>query len=137
VSVVIPAPPAYGTIVRPRAEIQKGSKVTASAFGLRRLPEGYRRSGFATWVCIAVAAVGAPVSACIFVGGRAGLRSPDIDRRQEEGDPAWESPPLLSLRSRATDHDEARPRARRDVDVLSPTEPSMRTFALRSKRNAS
>ena len=46
-------------------------------------------------LCIAVAAAGAVIGVAIFGSGGARLQRPDLERWQEEGEPAWESPPLL------------------------------------------
>jgi MFS family permease len=47
----------------------------------------------AVWICLAVAAAGALASGAIFGLGAARLQTPDIERWQGEGEPAWESPP--------------------------------------------
>jgi MFS family permease len=56
------------------------------------------------WVCVAMVVTGAALALAVFVLGRAQLERPDLERWQEGKEPAWESPPLLSLgrRTRAT-----------------------------------
>jgi MFS family permease len=46
------------------------------------------------WVCFAIAAGGGLISLYILVLGRARLQRPDIERWENDGEPAWESPPL-------------------------------------------
>jgi predicted MFS family arabinose efflux permease len=48
----------------------------------------------AVWICFAVCATGVVVAALIFVAGATRLQRPDLERWQEEGDPAWDSPDL-------------------------------------------
>jgi MFS family permease len=48
----------------------------------------------AAWLCFGLAIGGAAVAAVLFALGRSGLQTPDLERWQEEGEPAWESPPL-------------------------------------------
>jgi hypothetical protein len=50
----------------------------------------------AVWICFGVCAAGAIAALLVFVGGGGRLQRPDLDRWQEEGDPAWESPELLA-----------------------------------------
>jgi MFS family permease len=53
----------------------------------------------AIWLCLGVAAVGAIVAVTLFAFGLRHLQTPDLDRWQD-GEPAWDSPPLLAaLRS--------------------------------------
>jgi MFS family permease len=54
----------------------------------------------ATWICLAIAAGGGLTATAVFLlsGGR--LQAPDLDR-WAEGEPAWDSPPLLSRRGRS------------------------------------
>jgi MFS family permease len=55
----------------------------------------------AAWLCFGLAAGGAALAALLFVLGGSGLQRPDLERWQEDGEPAWESPPLLA---RLRDH---------------------------------
>jgi MFS family permease len=48
------------------------------------------------WVCFAIVVVGAVVSLYVFVLGRARLQVPDIANWEQNGEPAWESPPLAA-----------------------------------------
>jgi hypothetical protein len=57
-----------------------------------RLPDGFRD---AAWICFGIAAVGAGLALVLFLLGRTRLQVPDLERWQEEGKPAWDSPPLL------------------------------------------
>ncbi|HEU5243393.1 MAG TPA: MFS transporter [Gaiellaceae bacterium] len=50
----------------------------------------------AVWICFGVCAAGLIVALVVFLAGGARLRRPDLERWQEEGKPAWESPELLS-----------------------------------------
>lgn len=50
----------------------------------------------AVWICLGIAAVGAVGCTILFVTGQRRLQTPDIDRWQEEGEPAWTSAPLLA-----------------------------------------
>ena len=45
------------------------------------------------WVCFAIVVVGAAVSLYVFILGSAWLQVPDIANWEENGEPAWESPP--------------------------------------------
>jgi hypothetical protein len=55
----------------------------------------------AAWICFAICLVSVIVAVVVFFLGGTGLERPDLERWQEEGEPAWESPPLLGrLRSR-------------------------------------
>lgn len=54
----------------------------------------------AIWICLSLAVVGFVVASGIYVLGKRGLETPDIDRWQEEGEPAWSSPPLLARMGR-------------------------------------
>jgi hypothetical protein len=47
------------------------------------------------WVCFGIAAGGGVAALAIFVLGRGRLQAPDLERWQGEGEPAWDSPPLL------------------------------------------
>ncbi|MBO0728941.1 MAG: MFS transporter [Acidimicrobiaceae bacterium] len=47
----------------------------------------------AIWVCLGLAVAGFVLAAAVFVAGRGRLQNPDLER-WEEGEPAWESPPL-------------------------------------------
>ncbi|MGA9856284.1 MAG: MFS transporter [Solirubrobacteraceae bacterium] len=48
------------------------------------------------WVCFAIVMTGALVSLYIFVLGRGRLQVPNIDNWDENGEPAWYSPPLAA-----------------------------------------
>ncbi len=50
----------------------------------------------AIWICLAIAAAGALVTLAIFVLGAGRLQVPDLETWSTRGEPAWESPPLLS-----------------------------------------
>jgi hypothetical protein len=50
----------------------------------------------AVWICLGVCVAGVIAAALVFVAGGARLRRPDLERWQEEGEPAWESPDLLA-----------------------------------------
>lgn len=55
----------------------------------------------AVWVCLAAAALGLLLASALYVLSGARPQDPDLERWNEEGEPAWESPPLLA-RVRAT-----------------------------------
>jgi MFS family permease len=64
----------------------------------------------AVWICLGVCVVGVVAAILLFLAGGGRLRQPDLERWQDEGEPAWESPPLLAaLRQPA---DEPRPVSR-------------------------
>jgi hypothetical protein len=48
------------------------------------------------WICLGLAAAGGVLALVAFISGGSRLQVPDIDRWQDEGEPAWESPPLLN-----------------------------------------
>jgi hypothetical protein len=50
----------------------------------------------AAWICFGVCAVAVVAALVVFFAGGARLRTPDLERWQEEGEPAWESPKLLA-----------------------------------------
>ncbi|MEU8262169.1 MFS transporter [Micromonospora sp. NPDC048999] len=50
----------------------------------------------ALWICLAIAAVGLAGATALYLSGRPRLEAPDLERWQGRGEPAWESPPLLS-----------------------------------------
>ncbi|MEU3454585.1 MFS transporter [Micromonospora sp. NPDC006766] len=50
----------------------------------------------ALWICLAIAAVGLAGATALYLSGRPRLETPDLERWQGRGEPAWESPPLLS-----------------------------------------
>jgi MFS family permease len=50
----------------------------------------------AVWICFGVCVAGLGAALLVFVAGGARLQQPDLYRWQEEGDPAWDSPPLFA-----------------------------------------
>ncbi|GAA3769552.1 hypothetical protein GCM10022225_65400 [Plantactinospora mayteni] len=50
----------------------------------------------ALWICLGIAAVGLVGASALYLSGRPRLETPDLERWQGRGEPAWESPPLLS-----------------------------------------
>jgi MFS family permease len=50
----------------------------------------------ALWICLAIAAVGLAGASALYLSGRPRLETPDLERWQGRGEPAWQSPPLLS-----------------------------------------
>jgi MFS family permease len=52
------------------------------------------------WICFGLAAGAAALAVVLFAGGHARLQRPDLETWQEEGEPAWESPPLPARRQR-------------------------------------
>jgi hypothetical protein len=55
----------------------------------------------AVWICLAIAAGGALAGVAVFVLGGERLQAPDLKTWNDEGEPAWESTPLLGrLRGR-------------------------------------
>ena len=50
----------------------------------------------AVWICLAIAAGGGLLAAGVFAFGGGRLQTPDLERWSQEGEPAWESPPLLA-----------------------------------------
>jgi MFS family permease len=63
---------------------------------------GSSRAGIigAIWICLGIAVLGTLAAAALFLAGQRSLQTPDLDRWQEQGEPAWESRPLLArLRS--------------------------------------
>jgi MFS family permease len=50
----------------------------------------------AVWICFAVCVLGLVAAVVVFLAGGARLRRPDLERWQDEGDPAWDSPELLA-----------------------------------------
>ncbi len=56
----------------------------------------------ACYICLGLAAAGAVLAVVVFVLGGGRLQVPDLDRWTDDGEPAWDSPPLWSaLRSPA------------------------------------
>ncbi|WP_329110207.1 MFS transporter [Micromonospora sp. NBC_01699] len=50
----------------------------------------------ALWICFAIAAVGLVGATGLYLSGRPRLETPDLERFQGRGEPAWSSPPLFS-----------------------------------------
>ncbi|GIG91138.1 MFS transporter [Plantactinospora endophytica] len=50
----------------------------------------------ALWICLAIAVVGLVGATALYLSGRPRLETPDLERWQSRGEPAWTSPPLLS-----------------------------------------
>lgn len=50
----------------------------------------------AVWVCLVAAVLGLVAASALWVLGGARLQDPDLRRWNEEGEPAWNSPPLLA-----------------------------------------
>jgi len=50
----------------------------------------------ASWLCFGICAGGLGLAAALFVLGGARLQRPDLEQWQDEGEPAWDSPVLLS-----------------------------------------
>jgi MFS family permease len=51
---------------------------------------------YAVWICFGISAGGVLLAVLVFLAGGSGLQRPDLERWQDEGEPAWESPPLLA-----------------------------------------
>jgi MFS family permease len=51
----------------------------------------------AVWICLAIAVAGALAGVAVFVLGGERLQAPDLKTWNDEGEPAWESTPLLGL----------------------------------------
>lgn len=74
----------------------------------------------AVWICFGVCVAGLVAAAFVFAAGGARLQRPDLDRWQEEGEPAWDSPELLAAvrspaRENATPSEGARAAQRHDL----------------------
>jgi MFS family permease len=76
--------------------------VTAFVFGpialyLAGIFSPVKSVGFAhvAWLCFGLCIGGVVVAIFLFRAGAARLQPPDLERWQEDGEPAWESPPLL------------------------------------------
>jgi hypothetical protein len=50
----------------------------------------------AIWICLAIALGGVLVTLAVFVLGGGRLQVPDLETWQNDGEPAWASPPLLA-----------------------------------------
>jgi len=50
----------------------------------------------AVWICVAIAAIGLCGGSVLYLSGRPRLQTPDLQRWQSRGEPAWDSPPLFS-----------------------------------------
>jgi hypothetical protein len=80
----------------------------------------------AIWICLAIAVGGVLATLAVFVLGRGRLQAPDLETWQNDGEPAWESPPLLArLRGQG-------PQARQDE--LDPSRPGSRASSSDSAR---
>ena len=51
----------------------------------------------AVWICFGICLGGVFLALYVFVAGGARLQTPDLERWQEEGEPAWHSPPLFDV----------------------------------------
>jgi len=51
---------------------------------------------YSLWICLGIAVLGFAGGLALYLGGYRRLQTPDLERWQAEGEPAWESPPLLS-----------------------------------------
>jgi hypothetical protein len=84
----------------------------------------------AVWICFGLCAAGVVAAALVYVAGGARLPRPDLERWQEEGDPAWHSPALLAAvrpapRDEAAAQAEARVGQRHD-ETRAPVHPARR-----------
>lgn len=62
----------------------------------------------AIWICFGVCAAGIAAAVALLLTGGARLQRPDLERWQDEGEPAWESPELgAALRRHAPDRRQA------------------------------
>ena len=52
------------------------------------------------WICLILAGLGFVGGVALFMSGKGRLEAPDLERWQEDDEPAWRSPPLWSGRSR-------------------------------------
>ncbi|MBE1490833.1 MFS transporter [Plantactinospora soyae] len=50
----------------------------------------------ALWICLGIAAIGFVGATALYLSGRPRLETPDLERWQGRGEPAWETPPLFS-----------------------------------------
>jgi MFS family permease len=50
----------------------------------------------AVWICFGVCVTGLVAAVLVYLAGGTRLQRPDLERWQEEGDPAWDSPELLA-----------------------------------------
>jgi hypothetical protein len=87
-------------------ELQRG--VTAFLFAPVLLylagilaPETAAGISDAAWICFGLSVFGVVLALLIFLAGGARLQKPDLERWQEEGEPAWESPELFARVDRA------------------------------------
>jgi MFS family permease len=72
----------------------------------------------AAWICCGICAVAVVAALGLLLAGGAHLRRPDLERWQDEGKPAWDSPALLAaVRSPVRRSEERGPL--RDVDVAN------------------
>jgi MFS family permease len=60
----------------------------------------------AVWICLGLCALGGVAAVVIFLAGGTRLQRPDLERWQEEGEPAWESPELVAALRRHTEQPE-------------------------------
>jgi hypothetical protein len=70
----------------------------------------------AIWICLGIAAAGGMATVALYILGGGRLPTPDLERWSGEGEPAWQSPPLLSTlrRNRAP---ERVPAARAELTI--------------------
>jgi MFS family permease len=101
-------------------ELMRG--VTAFLFGPVVLylagilaPQAALGISYAVWICFGICAAGVVGAVLVFLAGGGRLRTPDLERWQEEGDPAWDSPALLAALRRQEEHREPVSRHRRRV----------------------
>jgi hypothetical protein len=55
--------------------------------------------GGAVWICLGICSIGILIAGLVYFLSGVRLQTPDLERWQEEGEPAWNSPPLLRGRT--------------------------------------
>jgi len=118
-----------------------GRGVTAFLFGPVVLylagvlaPETAAGISRAVWICLGVCVAGAIAAVLVFAAGGTRLRRPDLERWQEKGEPAWESPALFAAVRRRGPAEATTPQVTRSAQRHDPSRAPLHPAPPRPRR---